>query len=149
MMTIKITDKENGFLVLDLADILRALGEPSVTTLYWRIVDLECHPPRLAETLASKHPTASGMPVDVQGEELLRFARQVKQTEMGIFLGRATPWESSSSAQAADVAQWRSSAEVIIEVFDASYWTVSTSQSAVLDKLRQTYKETEFLTEAC
>jgi hypothetical protein len=146
MMTLKISDKENGFLTLDLADILRVLGEPVVSSFYWRIADLECHPPRLAESLALHHQTATGMPIDVRGEELLDFAGEVTQTEMGIFLASAAPWPSPSGARATDVAQWRSSAELVVEVFDASYWTVSTSQSGALENLRQTFKQTELLT---
>lgn len=145
MMTIKISDNENGFLALDLADILRVLGKPLVSSFYWRIADLECHPPRLAERLASLHQAATGMPIDVRGEDLLDFAGEVKQTEMGLFLASSTPWPCPSEASAAHLAQWRSSAELVIEVFDASYWTVSTSQSVALENLRRTFKQTELL----
>ena len=146
MMTIKISDKENGFLILDLADILRVLGEPLVSSYYWRIADLECNPTRAAESLALHHGAAAGTPIDVRGEELLGFASEVTQTEMGLFLARSTPWPRPSGAEADNLAQWRSSAELVVEVFDASYWAVSTAQGDALENLRRTFKQTELLT---
>ncbi|WP_199246182.1 hypothetical protein [[Phormidium] sp. ETS-05] len=121
MQGITITDQTtDGFLAVNLIDILQAIGSVLLTTK-WQITNLECFG-ETAENLYSYADSSSY----ISGETLLQLASKITQVIDGKFQGyrgnENQPW-------------------LIITAVDSSAYDVETVDENILVQLRQQFQQ--------
>jgi hypothetical protein len=123
MHTIKIRDlvPGGGYLAFDLRHVLEALGEPALESSWrieglWATDDTEA---KQLESLADRHQRVSGRALKDAADNVV----QVIDGRFTAFaLGQDEPW-------------------VIVEAIDSSYYTVRSREQAILETIRDRFRD--------
>lgn len=116
--TVALPAGEVGGLNFDLADVLEALGEKAIRSM-WRADDLWCFGDSYAEIMALSEASTA-----IPGAQLLSIAERLTQVIDGEFCGSVPgcnePW-------------------IVVKAIDSSWWEVWTDDVAALASLRERF----------
>lgn len=121
MPGVTITDRKDGnVLAVDLVDILHQIGSLAEES-EWEISEVEC-----LGTAADKLHQLADTNVRIPGDILLQLAANLIQVIDGVFIGyrnrESQPW-------------------IVIEAVDSSAYDVESEDEAVLEQMRQHFKQ--------
>jgi len=149
---IKISDTKNGVLAFDLIDLLNLLP-PGAQQINWSILDLsqflenqdELHVygRQLLRINEEAHNTPGGYKLSWQ--DLRLYAGAISQVADGVFVGcKDVEALSRLSYESADDDIYAVS-EIVLEVFDSSYWIVFSRDDEFLNRCRMTFQDVKDL----
>jgi hypothetical protein len=141
MKGIEITDASEGFLTVELRQILDLLSS-EVATFSWSIWEIEAvgdlGPERDMLTLESEVRDAPAG-LKIAWPELLRIANSIDDIINATIEGLLIDDRAPGSSTEANAVKER----ILIQMIDSSVWVVCSTRDEILTKLEITYEQTE------
>jgi hypothetical protein len=147
IVAIRISDKNGEFLSFGLRDVLDCVAEAG-RDYHWHIFDAvgTCKTGRKNAVRLINEIEVERYGIDMSWDALLGFAGDLFQLEDGLIAARSRPWPSVPPDYAGTLLQYAlTNADLVIEAFDASYWTVYSERDDVVHCLQRRFHTTELL----
>jgi hypothetical protein len=148
MISIRFDDHDDRRLSFDLRDVLSCLGQEQGNSFLWKIFEAtgvtRDGSSSSRELMKKVEKSQSG--VEVTWDDLKLFGEELVQLEMGLIAGRRSPWPEEQVPQhegALSFALRR--ADVVIEAFDASYWTVYSDRMDLIQRFQERFHSAKVL----
>ncbi len=143
VFVLSIYSSEDKF--VDLRDLLVALGQETVTQLFWGIGWLDWFGEVDATNFNNELEHGRVRRIVKSGTRLMELSQHVWQTLEGVFVGYPSEGAAAEFLQA----DWsltrfaRSSAQVAIKAVDGSYFDIYLRSSAMMDHLTRVFKRVQ------
>lgn len=142
MKKIKISDKKKGFLSFDLYDILIEISDYG-NRYNWAILDIEATAKNDSNLnilkIESRVDSKENL-FTISFDELEEFAKKTNQVINGVFVA-----SEGDLHKIYDIKTIEEQYDIVIEVFDSSYWTIYSNELSIVRKLRKVFNEVEII----